>query len=154
MSEQTINYKKIIFKKKFMKKIIIWMVTLFILTSCNSNSEDIKKIANLEKEIQENNIKEKEFIFKKKKECFDLCSKIYKDHNVENDLSYFNPIFFYSKQNNSCYYEWGNVKKDWIERIVQNCLSNEIELIYIVSNNKEFGISSTEFEKKLKELKN
>ena len=34
-----------------MKKIIIWIITIFLLTSCYSNPEDTKRIAELEKVI-------------------------------------------------------------------------------------------------------
>ena len=82
-----------------MKKLTIILFTfLFILTSC-SNPEDTKKIEELEKQVQENNLKEKEFIFNKNIECKNI--KI--NYNDITQVSYTsNSVKKYSEVQDAC----------------------------------------------------
>lgn len=103
------------------KLTIILFAFLFILTSC-SNPEDSKKIKELEKQVQENNLKEKEFIFNKNKECLELFDKKdtknfttdYSKINNTKDISQliikeFVGQIFYSKSLNTCLFTYETI---------------------------------------------
>ncbi len=90
-----------------MKKIFILLTTLIFVSSC-SNQKDIEK-------INENNLKEKEFYFKRKQECANL--RVWNLINEE---------IFYSKLKNSCLYL--EEIKEWldIEERIKDALSWEV----------------------------
>gem|GEM_PF-4768349 len=105
-----------------MNKTIILLTTIFILTSCYSNPEDIKKIAKLEKQIEKNNekkkileknnekkYKRKKYIFENDLKCKNLKKSVIKSiERIKDEFSHakntkLNNIF-YSFKTNSCLY--------------------------------------------------
>ena len=77
-----------------MKKIIIWIITLFLLTSCYSNPENIKKIEELESKVQK--YESKDNLFTKNLKCHNLW---YKNHLTDDQKIVHS---FYSDKLNTC----------------------------------------------------
>ncbi len=139
-----------------MKKIIIWIIAIFLLTSCYSNSDEKKK-------IQKNDLVEKEFIFEKNKECFELNDKAKEKRGKDFIDCWTVKIidWFYSSSLNSCIH--------WMRTEIVDCSTSEnkyweyfltIKDFYSTKNIITFPCTvwlddwcDSDYENKIKELK-
>jgi len=138
-------------------KLTLLLIPLILLSSCSIdwNGEKDKKIAELEKQIQDDT-------FKKKQECSSYFHKIEEDEKeyvlTEKDFSSIESVF-YSKKHNTCLYavhrynvgDWSN----WF--LIFNYLSKELMytswLINVSSNQEDYNYAQLSWKNKTKELK-
>lgn len=134
-----------------MKKIIFTLITLvFILSSC-SNPEDLKKIEELEQEISEIKLNEKEFIFEKNKEC-----SIYRDEieNKIDTLNWSNSIITinYNQNRNSCIYYYFNLWDKYNTYYIEDYFTWESLHYWYCEKNNQYNNCNENYQNKLKEL--
>jgi len=143
-----------------MKKIfIIWIILSLLLSSCSIDwdNEKDKKIAELEKQIQNDTFKKKqecaEDKLKMEKEWYSTIEKIWKA--TGDPYSWEVSEIFYSKKLNTCIYVFNiykivDIDFEWQEMLLNTYVFDFFSKKEIISsiNNKDY-----EIEKKIKDLK-
>lgn len=143
-----------------MKKLILLLIPLLFLSSCTIdwNGEKIKKIAELEKQIQDDT-------FKKNKECLWFFKKISEEESYDSAFYGKEEEIFYNKELQTCIYaaisfrghEENIGEKSYIKNrfIIKNILTNEyLYNNYILTNQKDWAEMNSQYATEFNNLKN
>ena len=106
-----------------MKK-LIFILSILLLVGCTPPT--------VEQEMPEveSDLEQKEFLFKKKGECWEICEPLYQEDvkSLPNE-PLFSPRYYYSKEDNTCYYLSGFLGVSGgvtsVVKWIRDCLTNE-----------------------------